>query len=290
MDIARIKRRNDLDAISGPRLATKKGKESTMTIEERLSSLELEIRRIKRRNRWLLATALFLLTLLPFLRIAAIKAGAQSTELAGEIHAKKFVLEDQNGRTRASLEINDLGPTLALKDENGKDRVLLSIWKETNPCLHLIDDRGIYRVSVSASGPNMILRDEQSFAGFIISADNGGSEISMSERTGQFRSTFFVRDFGAELSIEHPKSGRAFEVRAVDDLLNLSLNDNAQRRAQMSLSDFGTSLRFFDHEGNERLSAGRQSVFKEDGTRITYPESSILLFGPDGSIIWSAIK
>jgi hypothetical protein len=265
-----------------------------MTIEERLANLELQLGRVRRRNHWYLGMIVVLAggLIVPMISDTTNpRAMAQAPGTAKEIRANKFVLVDQNGKTRASLEINELGPTLALKDGKGKDRVLLSVWKESSPCLHLIDDNGIYRVSLSAAaGSDLILRDEKSYPSFVVSSYGTGCEITMAEATGQFSSTFFVKDIGAKLSIDHLKSGRTFEVLSHEEFLNLSLSNNAQRRAQFSLDDGGTSLGLFDRVGNLRFSAGKRSVFGEDETRVTYPESSLLLFGPDGKVIWSAIK
>jgi hypothetical protein len=107
-----------------------------MTIEERLETLEFQLGRIKSRNRWLLCIVFVLIAglMVPLAFEATnFRAMAQAPGTAKEIRANKFVLEDQNGKTRASLEMNELGPTLALKDGKGKDRVLLSVWKEASP-------------------------------------------------------------------------------------------------------------------------------------------------------------
>jgi len=57
------------------------------------------------------------------------------------IRAKRFVLEDENGKTRASLIVGKDGPGLVLLDENGKPRAMLSVLKD-GPGLALYDENG----------------------------------------------------------------------------------------------------------------------------------------------------
>jgi len=45
-----------------------------------------------------------------------------------------------------------------------------------------------------------------------------------------------------------------------------------------------------DENGKDRFLAGKARTVTPDGKIIEYPESSLILFGPDGKVIWSAIK
>lgn len=84
-----------------------------MTIEERLEKLERELSRVNQ------------------------AVGGTFNEL----RAYKFVLEDENGKSRAVIGVSKDGPALRLLDENGKPRVELSIWKD-GPGLVLLDENG----------------------------------------------------------------------------------------------------------------------------------------------------
>jgi len=52
----------------------------------------------------------------------------------------------------------------------------------------------------------------------------------------------------------------------------------------------GPSLTLWDKNGNYRFWAGKTALESPDGRTMEYPESSLILFGPDGKVIWSAIK
>ena len=58
-----------------------------------------------------------------------------------EVRARRFVLVDENGKTRATLNVDKAGPGLNLYDENEKIRASLSVMKG-GPCLCLYDKLG----------------------------------------------------------------------------------------------------------------------------------------------------
>lgn len=65
---------------------------------------------------------------------------------------------------------------------------------------------------------------------------------------------------------------------------------NGTPRAALVVSEHGPSLMLNDEKGNPRFVAGTTSTVTPDGKTIPYPESSLILFGPDGKAIWSATK
>ena len=75
-----------------------------MTTEERLDHLERELARAKRRSRWLLAVAGFMvgaLALVWTVAVAANKAPARGAQTWTTIRANAFVLVDPSGKPRA---------------------------------------------------------------------------------------------------------------------------------------------------------------------------------------------
>jgi hypothetical protein len=160
-----------------------------MTTDERLEKLERELSRARTRFRWLVVGAG-----LCFMSVAVIHAFGQyqttitpRTTKAGtgkEIHANSFVLEDVNGKPRASLgmdedglelrlryENGNIGAALCLHDEkmvlsladnSGKPRAVLGVTKNV-PLLCLYDEREEPRatLAVLADGPHLVLRDEE---------------------------------------------------------------------------------------------------------------------------------
>jgi hypothetical protein len=200
-----------------------------MTIEERLANVEQELGRAKRRNRLLLGAILLVaggLIIPAVFETTAFRARAQATGTAKEIHANAFILEDQNGKTRARLFADRYGPELILADENGKSRVRLTV-DEFNATLVLSDENGKPRAQLDA--------------------DNDGATLGLSD-------------------------------------------ENGKSHASLSMFNDGPVLTLYDEKGNARLVAGMTHTLMPDGKTITYPESSLVLFGPDGKVIWSAIK
>jgi hypothetical protein len=71
------------------------------------------------------------------------------------LRARKFVLADENGKSRASLWVDKDGPILALVDANGKIRAMLMV--DTNgPRLALADENGKTRALL---GSETLTRD-----------------------------------------------------------------------------------------------------------------------------------
>ncbi|MDD5222404.1 MAG: hypothetical protein PHE84_00305 [bacterium] len=84
-----------------------------MTIEERLEKVEKELTLLKKT----LATA------------------------PKVIRANKFIVEDENGKVRAGMVLDEDGPRLGLFDEHGKVRVGMGLDKN-GPGLGLLDANG----------------------------------------------------------------------------------------------------------------------------------------------------
>jgi len=138
----------------------KKGGEN-MTIEERLENMERELGRQKRRNRWLLGAILVLLGGLVAAGVFKTMITPVQAQVAGtvkQIRAKGFVVEDENGKGRATLAASKDGSGLVLWDENGKTRIGLGIFKD-GPDLRLWDENGKPRAALGMveDGPRMIL-------------------------------------------------------------------------------------------------------------------------------------
>lgn len=131
-----------------------------MTIEERLEKMERELRRQKRHNRWL-GTILVVVggLIIPVLfKTTPLQARAQSGGTVKEFRANRIVLEDENGKPRATLFVSKTGPALVLSDENDKPRAVLFVGKD-GPSLGLLDENGELRAGMNAvkDGPCLIL-------------------------------------------------------------------------------------------------------------------------------------
>jgi hypothetical protein len=133
----------------------------TENIEERLVKLEHTTRRYR-----IVLTSLGLV----IVACAAVCLGlgsvgralAQKTgEASRTIRANEFVLEDENGHTRAMLRMTASGPMLALYDEGFNPHIVLQAAKGGS-ALILMDENGKPRISLNANvtaGPGLALRD-----------------------------------------------------------------------------------------------------------------------------------
>ena len=266
-----------------------------MTIEKRLENMEKELGRVKRLNRWLLGAILLVGggTVIPaLLETTAFRAGAQAAFTLPEIRANKFVLEDKSGKARAGLYLMQEGPTLTLLDENGQPRAWLAL-REFGPDLALIDKNSELRASLSVSedGPRFSLNNENGDSLSRLTADKDGSRLTMYDGTQQFSSTISASESGALMSVAHGRGEKAITLLAHKDGLDFEFSDDIlSPRASMKLSKEGPSLELFDEKGMARFIAGRTATVTQDGKTITFPESSLILFGPDSKVIWSAIK
>jgi len=157
-----------------------------MTTEERLEKLERELSWAKGRNRWLLAgVGLCLVSVVVVYGLGRASLTAHASEGAPkEVRATNFVVEDGEGKPRASLGMDEDGLELRLKygngnigaalclhddkmvlslsDNNGKPRAVLGVTQNV-PLLCLYDEKEEPRATlvVLADGPHLVLRDEK---------------------------------------------------------------------------------------------------------------------------------
>jgi len=91
----------------------------------------------------------------------------------------------------------------------------------------------------------------------------------LEDEKGKVRAMLAVGEFGPRLSL---------------------YDENGKVRAGLWAYKDGPGLALYDENGNERFKAGKTTTVTPDGKKIEYPESSLILSGPDGKVIWSAIK
>ena len=130
-------------------------------VVEHLEKLERELRGEKRRNRWLLvAVGLGIVGLVLAWTLANTSTTAQA-QGPSVIRANQFILEDENGKPRASLTAAKAGPSLSLHDEMSRTRVALRLDKD-GPAVSLACENGTTCawLSVNKNGPRLVLWDE----------------------------------------------------------------------------------------------------------------------------------
>jgi hypothetical protein len=158
-----------------------------MTTDERLEKLERELSRARTRFRWsIVGAGLCIISGAVIYAYGQYKTGVlpRAAEAGKEIRANSFVLEDANGKPRASLGMDEDGLELRLKygngnigaalclhddkmvlslsDNNGKPRAVLGVTQNV-PLLCLYDEKEEPRatLTVLADGPHLVLRDEK---------------------------------------------------------------------------------------------------------------------------------
>ena len=184
------------------------------TTEERLEKLEWELAAAKHRNRWLLWGGAFVaLLVLSCLTIAVIRRPAMSATPGDNriIRANSFILEDENGKPRASLDVVNDGPVLLMFDENVKTRVQMDVFKneprlsmtdesdknsaqiqmhvdKDGPALGIVDENGKVRAQMSTGkdGPALVMRDENEKARVMMRVvKNGKPRLLMTDENGK---------------------------------------------------------------------------------------------------------
>ena len=233
----------------------------SMTIEERVEKVEIGLARAKRRNRLLLAGMMLSFVLLT----VAMTAGVASRE--DVVNAKQFNLLDDNGKTRAVLKVKD-GPGLALYDANGKPRVILAV-DEDGPKLNLFDENEKTRAAlgVGKDWVQLKLYDENGKFRIALSVNKEGPGLDLIHENGKCRASLSVL-----------KDGPALDL----------LDENGKPRASLDVDKNGPGLNLFDKNDKGRAVLGISQTTTPDGKVITYPESSLLLFDPNGNVIWMA--
>ena len=149
-----------------------------MTTEERLAKVERELGRVKRRTRWMLVTLGLGLAALAL--VWALAGGAPSAE----VRARRLVLEDDEGRERATLEMGAYGPRLRLLDAAGQDRARLAV---------IADDSGLS------------LADENGKFCALLRVSKEGRALGLADENGKPRVVLCVRKDGSVLGLEKGK-------------------------------------------------------------------------------------
>jgi hypothetical protein len=154
-----------------------------MTTDQRIENLEKGLASARRFSRWLLAAVGLALgvwilagTFGP--TMAAAPGGAGTVK---EIRANRFVIEDENGKTRAVLTTTKDGPMLALFDTNGKLRARLTASND-EPKLVMFDENGKGRAMLHLfkNEPALSLLDEKEQERVVLTAFESGPALMLS--------------------------------------------------------------------------------------------------------------
>jgi len=155
-----------------------------MTTEERIEEMEGQLARVRSFNRCLIGCIVAFLSVWFILKLfGPVTALAQSG--VKEIRARKFVLEDENGKERAALAVNEYGSELLLHDENSKMSARLLVIAE-GPAL-VLRENGKTRAELGVLNdtPQLVLLDENGRPRAGMSVDKDGPKLGLFEKNGE---------------------------------------------------------------------------------------------------------
>jgi len=166
----------------------------------------------------------------------------------------------------ASREIHT--GAIFLEDQDGTPRAMLGIDKP---------------------GPVLILFDKESGPAIALAVDKDGPALRLWGDNGR-SAVLSVSDEGPDLSMFDENGKNRVRLSAVQDGPGLALYDGkGTGRATLSVLGDNPFFGLFDQR-ILRFCAGKVSAKSISGSTVNYPESSLVLFGPDGNVAWSATK
>ena len=264
-----------------------------MTTEERLENLERELTNAKRRNRWLVAVVgLVVVGLILIWTLAKTTPAVLAQAVGGAekvIRANTFIVEDANGKVRAMLNADKVGPTLFLYDENGKTRAVLNADKE-GATLLLSDENGKGGVTLSAlkAGPALSLLDEKEKTRAMLALTKDGPTLDLSDENEKTRARLGMPNKGGPGLALFDENGkiRAGLGVAADGAGMVLADENGKRRAALAVDAEGPGMQLLNPEGKVIWAAGGADGVATTPRQVTPPvEAAPPAAPPPGSFI-----
>jgi hypothetical protein len=175
-----------------------------------------------------------------------------------------YLSSNSSAQAQAPRELR--ASAFILEDAQGRVRARLEAVKGTNPVLNLYDEQNVLRATFGiADGRPSI---------FLVGANRTGA-ISMA-----------VMENGPTMVVGSPGGSTMLGPRSdgPGPLMQM-LDNNGIVRVAVGLGQDGAGLSFADARGQGRVALGATRTSSADGRTTLYPESSLLLFGPDGRIV-----
>lgn len=175
--------------LTGPRLAAENWRENKVNFEERLTSLELQLGRARRHNRWLFVTILLVaggLALLLLFETSALGARAQGPAMFKAIRTESLRVGVENDKACIVMVAAAGGPILGIQDKNGKNRVAL-VATVDGPSLTLNDESGKSRIAVTVANdsPILTLFDGSHKGRIMLSVTDLGVVLGLADENGK---------------------------------------------------------------------------------------------------------
>ena len=133
----------------------------------------------------------------------------------------------------------------------------------------VIDKNGMKRVELDAElSPHLSIYDEIGRLRVALSGPEDGGVLNLFDENGRHCAGLYAgRKLGPQLAL---------------------MNENGAPIVWLKASQTETGLTLYDKNRMARAALGTTQTTTPDGKVITYPESSLLLFDPNGHVIWEA--
>jgi hypothetical protein len=154
---------------------------------------------------------------------------------------------------------------------------------------NLLDENGKVRACLGMqNGPKLVFFDEDGKNRAELTVPKDGPRLDFSDENGKLRAYLRVSKDGPVLLFGDENSKPCAYLRVSKDGPRLALFDaSGKPRAYLRVSKDGPVLELGDEKGL-RAGLGAAQITAPDGVVVTYPESSLVLVGPDGKVQWRA--
>ncbi len=192
--------------------------------------------------------------------IGKAQKAANTVKPAQAIRATAFVLVDDKGRERGKFEMLGKGPRLVLSDQNGRTRAMLDVDKDGLGMLSLCDENGKGGVSLQTlpDGPGVVLLcDENDEVRVGLHAGKDGPELALNGANGKHRAKLYVGEGGSGLELSDGNGVRRVSLSAIEDQAGLFLAENGKPRVMLGADKNGARLWLIDPNGSVKTDADK---------------------------------
>ena len=134
-----------------------------------------------------------------------------------------------------------------------------------------------------------ILEDGNGRIGAVLAMVKGEPWLALYDGKGKTRAALSLDKYGPRLTLYDVNRNPCAVLGAFNDTATLSLHDGkGKTRACLTVDKDGPRLTLLDENGKTRAELGVSRASTSYGKTIAYPESSLLLYGPDETVLWHA--
>jgi hypothetical protein len=182
------------------------------------------------------------------------------------------------------------GPQLTLSDTDRKPRVMLTADKDEALLGLYSGGKFFTNLFTDIDGTRLVMKDADGKARVALGVANGNSQLNLWDGNGKFNTYLTAHNNAAALTLNDADGKTRVSLNVIKEGPSLFLSgaDEKPRVSLLAMKD-GPGLRLFDADGTIRAVLGTTQTDTPDGKVISYPESSLFLFNPDGKVRWQAL-